>query len=546
MKLIKKTVSIVLALGTCLTLLVGCGGSKAEEATVYINTDGEVCLMTELGEKAERSVLADEFYLGEDSYEVYDAFDYDPAAEESAAFMWQSADGKSLYYVAELDSYTGCGSLYRLDLGGKDAQPERITDELCLYASYNGCSWVSVLNSGILYVTSKDEGESLRLYYYDGEESVRLATELYGYEALGDYVIYTTENDDDYTYRLNCRQLDGSGKAAVLAESVLFDEWEDMPAFTIDEKGRVLFFAVEDEYYEEYTLCRHTPGGETEEIVDCYGGLLTDDGAFYGADEGESLWYFDGKDTKLVSDDLYTIGTWADGIIIYQTEESYEEDWYTWFYTDGKDISGTFETDDDCYTQFWGLGNGGKELIFCAEYGIYNSSADYGTEIMSLPLGGSEMQTVIEDVENALFRDGNVYAGVCTDDWGESYDMVGYVDGEYLVFAEDVGYLEYNHIYADGSVLAMDAGAEYDDNTLYLISGGESQRIADDVTYYLRLDDGRILYISDGVMYVWEKGESTYLDEDVALPFCTGADYGISCSYGYGTYNTRFSEAMYW
>ncbi|MBE6552427.1 MAG: hypothetical protein E7665_09900 [Ruminococcaceae bacterium] len=79
-------------------------------------------------------------------------------------------------------------------------------------------------------------------------------------------------------------------------------------------------------------------------------------------------------------------------------------------------------------------------------------------------------------------------------------------------------------IYDDGLIIAL-CNADSDDGTLKLFRNGEGEWIADDVSYYQRISDKEIVYISDGMLYIHTiGGESISLADDVSSVY--GAYYG--------------------
>ena len=97
-----------------------------------------------------------------------------------------------------------------------------------------------------------------------------------------------------------------------------------------------------------------------------------------------------------------------------------------------------------------------------------------------------------------------------------------YQNGEADVLAKDAcGVI----MLEDGTVFKME-DVEYLDReqgSLYVVSDGKDQRIADEVTDVLFLASDRALYVSDSDLYLWEKGESTRLARDVIGVWASGA-----------------------
>lgn len=149
---------------------------------------------------------------------------------------------------------------------------------------------------------------------------------------------------------------------------------------------------------------------------------------------------------------------------------------------------------------------------------------------VALMIGGETSEIVSCTVENNALVLGDVLG---SDDFSICY--TGSQDALYY-FADVSGDYSYGNLtlYQDGktTVLAKDAGAvfqledgtifkledrnlENGEGSLYQVKDEKEVRIDDDVSDVVFLPNARMLYISDGDLYLWEKEESVRLARDV-------------------------------
>ena len=189
-------------------------------------------------------------------------------------------------------------------------------------------------------------------------------------------------------------------------------------------------------------------------------------------------------------------------------EPSSESELY--HYTIGSAAEGQAELEGMGY--YWypvTLLSGGKDLIFHDEDSGELFSASIADGVLAKPV------SIAEDVYTFYYPDDRSAFYYYENVSGGTGDLKIYKNGASTVLAKDVNYGgQGNTVFEDGSLLVLkDLGSS--GGTLTQIKNGESSRVADDVTYYLRLSDNSILYRSDGNLYRYDGKEKTRLSSDV-------------------------------
>ena len=153
--------------------------------------------------------------------------------------------------------------------------------------------------------------------------------------------------------------------------------------------------------------------------------------------------------------------------------------------------------------------SGGKDLIFHDEDSGELFVASIANGVLAKPA------SIAEDVYTFYYPDDCSAFYYYENVSGGTGDLKVYKNGASTVLAKDVSYGgQGNTVFEDGSLLVLkDLGSS--GGTLTQIKNGESSRVADDVTYYLRLSDNSILYCSDGNLYRYDGKEKTRLSSDV-------------------------------
>lgn len=263
------------------------------------------------------------------------------------------------------------------------------------------------------------------------------------------------------------------------------------------------------------------------------------------------LYFFNGTESALICDDVSTViyrdaasqtalysknqrGAVTEKLSISDIYDANQvEDWYyeqaqvtsesgLWYYTIGAAAEGELEMDGDFYVL--GLLNGGKELLL---------KLSDNSEVVSLPVTDGVLGksvSIAEDVytyqvsqdQSAVYYYENVSDG--------TGDLRRYQNGVSEALATDVSCSDYvpsNCVYSDGVTLGLrDLGSS--GGTLTRFEKGESTRVADDVTYYLRLSAQNILYLSDGNLYAYDGKEKQRLASDACLMWSTAAMDGVA------------------
>ncbi|MEG2455086.1 MAG: hypothetical protein RSC08_02435, partial [Oscillospiraceae bacterium] len=191
------------------------------------------------------------------------------------------------------------------------------------------------------------------------------------------------------------------------------------------------------------------------------------------------------------------------------------------YYTIGAAAEGELEQEGN-WTML-GLLSGGKELILKLTENGELVSYPVQDGVLGKPTSVAEdasFQLISED-EKALYFYEDVSDG--------AGDLCRYQDGTAKTLASDVcasDGIRMNGVYTDDVVLAL-RDLSSSGGTLTLFRDGESTRVADDVTYYLRLSAQNILYLSDGNLYFYNGKEKQRLSSDVSMVWSAALLAGI-------------------
>ena len=202
--------------------------------------------------------------------------------------------------------------------------------------------------------------------------------------------------------------------------------------------------------------------------------------------------------------DVNSLGRW----FLDAREPSSEDDLV--HYTIGSAAEGQAELEGlGSWWEIVTLLNDGKELIFYDQNTGELFSSAIADGVLAKPV------SVAEDVYTYAYPDDSSALYYYENVSGGTGDLKVYKNGTSTALAKDVscGGRE-NTVFEDGSLLVLkDLGST--GGTLAQIKDGESSRVADDVTYYLRLTDNSILYCSDGNLYRYDGKEKIRLASDI-------------------------------
>lgn len=154
---------------------------------------------------------------------------------------------------------------------------------------------------------------------------------------------------------------------------------------------------------------------------------------------------------------------------------------------------------------FFGMLNGSEALVFFEEK----------DDVLSVyAVGTGECILRVEDASCVTISANRLY-------YYEGSDLISYDGSKAVVLAKDVYAADYaTWVYADGITLAL-SNVTDGKGTLRLYEDGKDEWIADDVSYYQRITDKEIIYISDGDLYCYTIGK-----DSVQLAAGVAAAYG--------------------
>ena len=220
-------------------LLSSLGGGKA--AYLYATDDHELMFLDSLKEDAE-------------SVEITD---------ESALSVSFSPDGKYLYYFeADPDDYSSYADLYRIavsEISGERDNSQRVSSDVYCYNLH------LLENGGVVYL--KGDTESSDLHCFDGENSFKLADEVFSFTVDEEekFAYYSELDPDDTTLTLSRIPLEADGAAEELADGV--DSFFSAYDADILLYGEAVDSGDENDYSYLYDIYSLVPGETPERLA---------------------------------------------------------------------------------------------------------------------------------------------------------------------------------------------------------------------------------------------------------------------------------------
>ena len=180
--------------------------NDSKENAYVFSSDGDYKLLTDL--KKENTI---KFASGfEDDYNNYGYVKFSP-------------DGKYVYFFSEYDIDNSVGTLCRAEWKKLRRNSDKNEKYIEVVSNNVSMYFKFVKDNGIIYLNGADD-----LYYYNGQESVRIAKSVMDYVTDGDErVVYTVSNKDytddgNSTYRLYGVSLSAPEEKNKLASDVLY------------------------------------------------------------------------------------------------------------------------------------------------------------------------------------------------------------------------------------------------------------------------------------------------------------------------------------
>ncbi len=573
----KRIFAVLLSAAMCLGLLAGCGGdtggtgggnkndapkvNKAWTNTVlYLTNDGEWKLTQNLDGKTDGTTLLDGTHTDEEDLFNLDAIFtpvsmggvyYSADKEETYTWAdemalevpqtsWYGADGKHLYFLSGMSGrYLSDSTLY---VTNTETQETAVVTEAVATHS------VIQFDDGLAYLAQGETGYDL--YVCNGADPTRLATNVYEFFAPNKAGIYFIREISG-AYDVLHVPADGSSAPVTLANGVS----------SYYENGTgVLFYCVPNDDIYTSAVWSTMDGDEPKMVCeDCFAHSLlsVSNGTFFYqslvADEQTpdsfalSTLFFDGKGMSILAEDkglptvvieqLYeqknmaiTVSQYFDhsqktmiSLGVRQDEQSGATNVCVYIYND----TDNFKTIDiDCELEqlgqahCCGTADDGKTiLIYIKGYEpkllAVNTDGDGSCSVID---GCPLIPTYISGADSLYY-----FLSPSADDLAH-VTVANYLDGSLKEIVADLNLMT-SHFYDDGTILYL-AGGSYDVGTLTQYADGETTVIAENVEYYLRRQDGSVLFVCDDTLYLSKDGVQTRLADNVCRFYCGNADYG--------------------
>lgn len=515
----------------CFSMLVGCGGgtnsgnsSAQADAIVYLSTDNEFNLISEKKENAEAISLKEKIWFDGNVGKI--KINANPTLDGQTSMVMFSADGKGIYFYKVTGS-TNCALYYASISALKDGDASAVQ----LISENVDPRLVKESKDGLVYL----EGTSL--YAVSGETPILLASDVNDYNLTADKkgIFFSRANGNGYD--LYCCPINGNTTESNICSGV--DGYYYGDSMIIYHKA--VDGVLSTVYCAEY-------GKEAEIITEsCYirPASVSGDTCYYlEVKEGQNaagqparvfaIYYFDGKDSELVTESLNFSGSGyfnaEQKVVIIQAipnadfsmvmAEKTGNPSYGQFacYLDNQ-LKGCFALDMRMFRNYRYVGISGQSVIL---YSLDNELIAY-----QLTADGTELPTVLCACTGApqySTADGSVYY-IELENRKNVNDgtLFKYSNGETTMLAEHINYAA-THIYENDIVLTISSS-----DVLTMIEDGEENAIAENIGYYLRTTDGNILLISnDNILFEYSKGGQIRITDGAAQVYCGSPDYGIT------------------
>ncbi len=466
---------LVLAAVVLVLCLPTAGGSDIRRNPLLFMEDGSVYLA-----------------VGAESIELEDASLSESSYDNPYLNAELSADGKTLYYLADVNS-SGEGDLMRIALGDAKAEPERIAEDV--YTAQ-----IAPDGSKVLYVSNAESGTGDLYLCAPGAKAEKIAEEVsavgYGFSPNGSLIFYSLR--DGGTTTLVTYSGGSVKEVADIDEGLLLYEY-------MDDAGRMLFETCSNDEYALYLFAN----GDTERIcrsdynIAFYQVFGRMDEFLYAADD-ELIYYAQG-DEKSLSDEYYWVQfpgyKWYDPRVaadkrflmvvgdsdpselydvtipgepvkigktdqVFDTmvDDGFRYCAYTYhdtLYLTRKAGSGWSDREEVCENPYRvAFDDSGTTLYYIA----LDDPADSSGDLCRMSVTSGRAETLMEDVTAFSFYGGQVYA---LNDDGEVHLVTGEDKSEQV--EDDISSL----YTADGGLYAFGTNG-----SVYFIHGKESERVS--------------------------------------------------------------------
>ena len=505
------------------------GGSVQDDLVLYL-TAGNQWVLTRASQGAPSVVLREQVYAGMDTLpdETMSQEFLPQMNQYPSTSVWFTPAGTGLYFMADFNGMNG--SLYYLDRTALDQDLANARDCVTLIAeNMNANVNDQLLGDGLLFRTGDNA-----LCWYDGTQVIHLADNLayprgfgtesapyYGYASFslldGSTAVAYTVEDASHPMDLYVRAVDGKSDAVALGSEV--------KRYFCDPDGELVFFDAICRDSGEAVMQSYvaTASGEVEPLSDGRGMLLSAyrDTAYYlqyDSEERAALYRYDGQERRLLCSDVdhrYVYGSALDQVALYMDRT--DGQWYCAL-GDQEGVPFRFDSGEQTWRYVGMFGSGTAIALWSEDALVALRLSDGQVTAVDVLASDPSYYTRIQSCGDFCF---SADEHTPEDRYGISLsDLTVCRDGETICLAEDVEIYR-TALYAGDEILTLDS---LNDFALVQIQDGARQTLAENVSYYLRLNGGQILYLSDGGLFLYD-GASTLLSEDTLQVFCAGGQY---------------------
>ena len=460
---------------------------------------------------------SDLFFDGKESYKLAsDVNGYGFSIDEKGAYAYYTESDPSDYTLA----------LYRVQIKDGGTKEKLLKDADAIYTDYDAEVLVYGRSNGDGGEWEYDETYDVYSQVPGGEKTKLLSDVSSVLDVFVEdgkaVILYMTANTEKHTlYDFVSDSLASSDAGETEPD---YDDYQVQNAWgwmTTDwdayEEAYEKWYAVENRNYirqslkdteyniTTYNLSRYENGKDT---------LLAEGLAFaptYSAADGIYLYARADQEISAVCD----VQDLEYGEQVYEKMDAAERSWYQ--HVGGAESE--FDLDED--------GDIGSLFILNGSEAVLTAYEDGESEIRAYSVGKNGLtfvSTITDDDYTGITkgRSGGKDAVYYFTDMDSDYsagELMRYAGGKSESVAKDAGQVE---ILDDGAVFKME-DVDYNDRrgvtecTLYVMRDGKGERIADDVAVsgVAFLDSKRVVYVSDGDLYVWNGRDSEKLASDV-------------------------------
>lgn len=483
----------------------------------------------------------------------------------SQSYFAFSPDGKYVYYYTKIDEDYFTGTLCKAEINKFKSSSDN-NDQYIETIASNVKLGFRVLDSGYL-LYAKDGGT---LCCYNGKDSFKIAKDTTSFYCSkdGKQIIYLVWEEDDESYSLYGCYLKDPDNKIKLAKNVYY------LSFT-DDFNNILYYKETDE--DELSLYVVGFDKESEKIAkDATVISIGEDFCYYAMKSGSvnlydyviddstdsskqylrdylrddyyaqplyDIYMFKNGSSTLISKSVVNVNTYSD-LIMYNTIDMVTEKINIEDIYDEYDVYDLFEIDYSLNNYVLTTKNsspmtmndqGAEILAEAYERGAANlyCTSDYIfilndiKELYAAQIGKDNtighFDLISDEASGASVIDDTLYyrSGVYEEHDYTYYDLHSYKDGKDTRLAWDMTSPD---IYEDDCVIGRTDNSntkKYQYEITMYYPNGNKVRIAEDVTWHIRVDKKTVLYLSDGELYIFNGKDKTRIGTDVDIVWCS-------------------------